>query len=196
MEVTLSKEAKKAYRIFSWLRERFPNADVCTLRHLSVYIARTNDEFDINRDIQIKSSKGVCELLLTNGSEIRFVDNSDDPLFFIVENEDKDVYMTLYVAKQECYNLSTAFAHGTVGYRDWKYEIGSEDYESGNCFIKVYYKNELIEDATSDFNAIVEHDIGLDCIDGLGHLTDIMLKVNLLYNNLRSIQNNKLVRKK
>lgn len=194
--VVLTKEVKIAYSVFSYLREKLPNADICKLRHISVYIARTNDEFDIDRDLHLNLVGGVCELKLSNGSEIRFGSNSDEPLTFIVEKEEEDVYMTLYVSKHEPYNLSTAFVHGTVGFGEWKYEIGSDDYESDICFIRVYYKDNLMEEATSYFKVSTETDIGLDCIDGLGHLTSIMTRVDLLYNNLRMVKNNKLVRKR
>ena len=194
--VVLTKEVKISYSIFSYLREKLSDSDICKLRHISVYIARTNDEFDVDSDLQLNLFGGVCELKLSNGSVIRFGINSYESLTFIVENEEENVYMTLYVSKHEPYNLSTAFVHGTVGFDEWKYEVGSDDYESDICFIKVYYKDKLMEESTSYFKASTDTDIGLDCIDGLGHLTSIMTRVDLLYNNLRRVKNNKLVRKR
>lgn len=194
--VELSKDARKAYRVFSFLREKLPCADVCTLRHISVYIARTNNEFDINRDLQLKLSDDelVCVLLLANGSVIRFATISDAPLDFIVEKAESNVCMKMIVSKNERYNLSTAYVYGDVVSGDWEYLVGSDEYEDDNCFIRVYYKGQLA--TTSYFKVATEDDISLDCIDGLGHLTSIMTRVELLYNNLNSVKNNRLVRKK
>ena len=103
--------------------------------------------------------------------------------------------MILFVSTQDHNNLSTAFAHGIVYYGNWKYIIGSEVVDE-NCFIKVYYKNELMEDATSYFYATCENDITLDCLNGLGYLTTIMMRTELLYSNIQALETSKLVRKK
>lgn len=196
--VTLSKEAKNAYDIFKWLREKLPNADICTLRHIGAYVAVAYDEIDIKRDINLILSvdKMMCNLLLNDGSEIRFENNSQKILNFIVDKRDGDIRMTLSVCMRELNNLHTAMVYGEVISSDWSYIISLDNNEDRICFIKTYYQNKLIENGTSSFKAIINKDIGLDCIDGLGYLTDIMVKMDLLYNNVRSVEKNKLVLKK
>lgn len=198
--VEMTKDSKKTYDIFLWLRKSLPNADVCTLRHVSVYIARTNDEFDINKDLQLVISDGdMCQLFLSNGMVIRFANyDSGNHLNFIVEISDPDVYMTMVVSNHETYNLSTAFVYGTVCMGDFEYLIDSDETDclSEDYFIKVYYKGKIQEEATSYFKVSTENDIGLDCIDGLGHLTSVMTRIHLLYNNLKKIKDKSLVRKR
>lgn len=195
--VTLSKEEKISFGLFSWLRRQLPNADICTLRHLSVYLAMTNDELDIDRDVNliVSMDKTMCNLLIGNRTEIRFENNSDKSLNFVVEKRDLDVNMTLLVSISNL-NNSNSIVLGDVVSGEWRYVIGFDDYENKICFIKTYYKNKLIESGTSYFKIVNNNFIGLDSINGLSYLTDMMIKLDLLYNNVRSANRNKLVRKK
>lgn len=196
--VTLSREEKVAFGVFSWLRRQLPNADICTLRHISSYVAKINDELDIDSDVKliISTDETMCNLLLNDGTEIRFENSSHKSLNFVVERRDLNIFMTLLVSMCDINDLSMARVFGDVVCGDWRYIIGFDDYENKICFIKTYYKNKLIERGTSYFKVSNSDNMGLDSINGLSYLTDAMLKVDLLYNNVRSVNNNKLVRRK
>ena len=196
--VYLSKEAKIAYGIFFKLREKLPKADISTLRHISVYLALTNESLDIDNDLKliVSTDRTMCNLLLSDGTEIRFQNSSDKALNFVIDKRNLGVCMTLFVSTAKPDDLSTIMICGEVLSGDWRYSIGFDDFENKICFIKIYYRNKLIETGTSYFNPSVNRNIGLDCIDGLGYLSDIMVKLDLLYNNVRHVKKNKLVRRK
>jgi len=198
MVLEISKKSKIAFGTFSYLRENLPNTSPYTLRHICAYIARCYDEFDINKDLKLSftnKANTICQLTLSNGSEITFCNFGSNSLDFIIEKGNDELISTTFVSTQDHNSLSTAYAHGIIYYENWKFVIGSE-VDDQNCFIKVYYKNELIENATSYFYATCENDINLDCLNGLEHLTTIMMRIELLYNNLKALDDNKLVRKK
>lgn len=197
MVVTLSKDAKVAYDIFKWLRQQFSNANICTLRHISAYIARTYDAIDINRDIKIIMSLDMtmCSLLLSDGSEFRFVNDGNKEPCFVVGKSNGQIDMMFVVTMLEKDNLSKPSVIGKVVSGDWYYIVDSNSYDNNKNVINVYYKNEFVSDGTSYFDKFVDDNIGLDCIDGLGYLTDVMVRINLLYNNLIRVNNNRLVRK-
>lgn len=196
--VSLSKEAKMAYGIFFWLRKKLPNADICTLRHISVYVAMTNDELDIDNDLKliVSMDETMCNLLLCDGTEIRFENSSHKSLNFVVDKRNLGIGMSLLVSTDKSDDLCTAKVVGEVVSDDWRYVIGSTDNQDKVYFIKTYYKGNLVENGTSYFKASVNEDIHLDCIDGLGYLTDVMVKLDLLYNNVINIKKNKLVKRK
>ena len=196
--VTLSKEEKIAYGMFSWLRKQLPNADVCTLRHISAYVAKTNNELDIDKDVKLIISMDgtMCNLLINDETEIRFENSSHRTLNFVVEKRDSDVFMILVVSTHKNNDLSTASVFGDVICGDWRYIIGFEDYENKICFIRTYYKNKFNESGTSYFKVSNNNNIELDSINGLSYLSEMMVKVDLLYNNARSVNNSKLTRRK
>lgn len=198
MVVTLSKDEKKAYGIFSWLRNRLPDADISTLRHISVYLAKTNDEFDVEKDLEllIFNNGMMYRLCLKDGTEIRFSNNSNESIYLAIEKNDEDIGMTLLFSFDEAKDISKTIVFGSIIYEGWNYVVGLDDFERNICFIKVYKDGKLFEDGTSYFKVSIDSEISLDCIDGLGYLTDIIIRVELLYDNLRSIKNNRLVRKK
>lgn len=198
MIVQLSKESKNAYNIFGYLRNNLPNANPATLRHVSVYLARCYQDFDICSDLQITFKNNLelmCKLLLSDGRIISFSNCENDPLNIVVKKTSDDIDMTLFINQVKLENSEKIYASGIIIHDDWKYIIDSLN-DDENCYIKVYYKEKLLEDATSYFFASDENDIGLDCFDNLGYLTSIMMHVELLYNNIRSLEENKLVRKK
>ena len=196
--VTLSEKEKIIFDVFSWLRKQLPDVDISTLRHISVYLAMTNDQVNIDKDLKLimSTDKTMCNLVLSDGTEIRFANSSHKLLNFVVEKQDLDICMTLLVSMQEINDSSIVMLCGDVVCGDWNYVVGIEDYENKLCFIKTYYKDKLIENGISYFKASVNGETGLDCIDGLGYLTDVMVKLRLLYNNVRNINKNKLVRRK
>ena len=196
--VVLSKQEKIAFNVFNWLRKQLSGVNVCTLRHISAYLAKTNDELDIKKDIRLFVSMDgmMCNILLNDGTEIRFENNSDKLLNFVVEKRDLDVFMNFFVSTYELNDLSTSRVMGYVVYNEWSYIVDLDDFENKICSIKTYYKNKLVEIGTSYFDAISDCEITLDSMDGLDYLTTIMVKLNLLFNNVRSASKNDLVRKK
>ena len=196
--VSLSKESKMAYGIFLWLRKQLPNADICTLRHISVYVAMTSENLDIYNDLKLilSTDRTMVNLLLSDGTEIRFKNNFDKLLSFVVEKRNLGVFMTMFVSADGLDNLYSTKIVGKVVSADWCYVISAADDEDKLYFIKTYYKNNLMKNGTSYFEASVNGDIHLDCIDGLGYLTDVMVKLDLLYNNVINAKKNNLVRKK
>ena len=196
--VSLSKKAKMAYGMFSWLRKQLPNADVCTLRHVSVYVAMTNEELDIANDLNliVSMDETMCNLLLSDGTEIRFENSSHRTLNFVVDKRNLDSHLTLIVSTDESDRLDTTRLLGRVESDGWSYVVGSTDDKNKVYFIKTYYKDNFVESGTSYFIPSINEDIHLDCIDGLGYLTDVMVKLDLLYNNVRSVNNSKLTRRK
>ena len=196
--VSLSDEAKVAYGVFSWLRKQLPKADICTLRHISVYIAVTNDKLDIDNDLKliVSTDETMCNLLLKNDTEIRFENSSKKSLKFVVDKHNEDIYMSLFVSTFYEGDLSSAMILGRVISDDWLYVIKFNNNDDKLCYIETYYKNKILENGISHFKLENNSDIGLDRIDGLGNLTDVMVKLDLLYNNVRNVKINKLVKRR
>lgn len=221
----LSKDEGKAYRTFNWLLKHTKNVNLETLKQISVYLARSNDEFNIFRvgKINFNSNSSCYELLLSNGVKIVF--SAGDIFGFTVSRIDDNILMSVVVSEREKGNLSTANIYGKIRIKDdgmyivtfrpndiydkslkygtinyytedeinWFKEIVDENPEVD--FDIIARKNFIYPFAEkSFFESSSQTDIDLDCFNGC--LTTTMNMVHLLYENVKTIKVNKLVRKK
>lgn len=188
--VVETKIDNKTFQTFHFLRESLPEVNPCIFRHISVYIAKTFEEFDAYSDIQIiLGDNNFYKLVILDGTEITFINDERLQLNFTISKKSINSQLDIIVTTLEENDLSSAYAHGEVSNKELFFTVDfMADNKTG--LIDSYYKG---HHSTSYFDITEERDVNLDCIDGLGHLTTVMLRTNLLYDNLN---NYKLVRKK
>ena len=129
--VELTNITKKEYGMFFYLRKLAPNANIDTLKQISVYIAiSTDDNFDIDKNCSLKmfssSMEDECFLLsIFDGRKILFSNNSSIFGFSVLNyNVDNHIYMESKVYEKHTGDLSTLIVYSEVITRDFgKYVV-------------------------------------------------------------------------
>ena len=95
--VSLSREEKNVYGLYSRFRKCFINANINTLRQICIYICRSNFDGDIYKDIIIKynEDKNSSLIILSNGTQIEFDDMSGNFGFIILKKDGKNTMKTI-----------------------------------------------------------------------------------------------------
>jgi hypothetical protein len=124
--VSLNKIGKKEYSMFLYLRKMAPNANIDTLKQISVYIAvTTNDSFDIDRSCDLKSfdnsKEDECFLLsILDGRKIFFSNNSKAFGFSILNYNIKNhIFMSSEVYEKIVGDLSTLTVYSQIDMKDF-----------------------------------------------------------------------------
>lgn len=187
----------KAFGTFNYLRKKIPSANVATLRHVSVYLARTNDIFDATKDIKINfyNEDKSCLLLLNDGSEIRFSNvNSDSIQFEIdrcVDSSDGLVWMSItaeQLSVKSDDSIPDVQVIGEIIWNDWNYIVSNRCFKIGGTSVETFKSGELIDEEKCEICGLGMSDIHLDSIDGLNYITDVMVITDHLYQVLTKLK--------
>jgi len=222
----LTKDEVKAYRTFNWLRKYTEGVNVEILKQISVYLARSNDEFNVHREakISLNSNNNYYVLFLNDGRKFVFPRRLDNFEFFVTKR-DSDVSMFLFVHELESGNLSStnvygeikvkeegmyvvafrpndlsddSLKYGTINYYtkdeiDWVLEVIDDniDYD-----FDIVVKNNLIYPFAekSYFDILPQRDLKLDIFDG--YISGAMMRTELLFNNIKTLNNTKKLTKR
>ena len=131
MFIVVNDKNDKTYSIYKFLREEAPDANIDTLKQISVYIAvTTNDSFDIDRSCDLKlfdnSKEDECFLLsVLDGRKIIFSNNSKVFGFSILNYNIKNhIFMMSEVYEKIVGDLSTLTVYSQIDTRDFgKYVV-------------------------------------------------------------------------
>ena len=206
-----TNEERKIYEVYKKLMEYAPNANINTLRQISIYIGRLslseNIEFKYNED------RGFSSILLKNGNVIEFNDIFDEFNFSISKKDNKfsmktlvylnnpndlssiNVYSELRIKGYGMYvvtfrpknmNYIDSLKYGIINYYtedeiDWIKEVAEESIDNN---IDLVAKNNGI----FPFSEKIEFDLlmnemGLDCYQGI--IYDVLLYDNMKYIRIR-----------
>lgn len=209
-----TNEERKIYEVYKKLMEYAPNANINTLRQISIYIGRLslseNIEFKYNED------RGFSSILLKNGNVIEFNDIFDEFNFSISKKDNKfsmktlvylnnpndlssiNVYSELRIKGYGMYvvtfrpknmNYIDSLKYGIINYYtedeiDWIKEVAEESIDNN---IDLVAKNNGI----FPFSEKIEFDLlmnemGLDCYQGI--IYDVLSRIDLLYDNMKYIR--------
>lgn len=209
-----TNEERKIYEVYKKLMEYAPNANINTLRQISIYIGRLS----LSENIEFKYSedRGFSSILLKNGNVIEFNDIFDEFNFSISKKDNKfsmktlvylnnpndlssiNVYSELRIKGYGMYvvtfrpknmNYIDSLKYGIINYYtedeiDWIKEVAEESIDNN---IDLVAKNNGI----FPFSEKIEFDLlmnemGLDCYQGI--IYDVLSRIDLLYDNMKYIR--------
>jgi len=129
--VSLTKVSKKEYSMYAYLRNLAPNANIYTLKQISVYIAiSTDDNFNIDDNCNLRmidsSKEDECFVLsISDGRRIYFT-NDLFSFGFTVLNYDinNKIFMSSNVSERIFGDLSTLTVYSEITMKDFgKYVV-------------------------------------------------------------------------
>ena len=185
--VTLTDEERKIYDVFFKLRKKLPNIMIKLLRQISIYIGKSNKDLDFIDIYNINEDS--YEILLNDGRKIRFSSNKFE---FTILKEENNFLMKTTVCEDIDGNL---LIDGIVKKdNDLVYLINSYNSE-GLIVGKIgcYNESGLMIDSSS-FDIVPEIDSPFDIYDGC--IGNFLVRIDLLYDNMKCVFNYKKLRKK
>lgn len=113
--VEFTKEDKKIYGMYTLLRKYAPNANITTLRQISLYVGISTGDFDVNNDCSIFLNENIksYEIVLKDGRKIFFSDALNN-FSFTVFKEDRNIFMSMNVYEVMPGDLSTVNVYGEI----------------------------------------------------------------------------------
>ena len=160
--VSLTSEEKIIYGLYSRFRKCFVNADINTLRQISIYICWSGFNGDIYKDIVIKynEDRNTSSIILSNGTMIEFDDMSDNFGFTISRNDGKSSMKTI-INLSDQNDMSSVNIYGELkvkGYGMYVVTFRPKDLTNENTF-KYASINYYTEDEIEWVREIVGSDI-------------------------------------
>lgn len=129
--VSLTNVSKKEYGMYSYLRNLVPNANIETLKQISVYIAiSTDDNFNVDNNCNLRMIDGSkedesCLLSISDGRKI-FFRNISTYFGFTILNYDinNKIFMSSNVSERVFGDLSTLTVYSDITIKDFgKYVV-------------------------------------------------------------------------
>ena len=170
----MGKDEGKASRTFKWLCKYIKDVNLEVLKQVSVYIARTNEEFNVYRECKINfDNDKFYELLLSNGSVIKIFKEHLNFGFYVFRSNE-DVSMQLIVSEKIKGKMHTANVYCEIRIKD------------NGMYVLSFRPNDMSDDSLK-YGAIhyfteEEIDWALDVIDEeFCYNFDLLTKKHMIY---------------
>ena len=188
--------SKKDIEYFYYiLKNKLPLVNDVSLLQLSNYLFNSNDACFLALDFEVfikeDNHKILYELVFANKTKITFYNDSLKQLNFIIEKNNNEVEYLVCVSTLDN-DLDSSYVHAEINYGKLKFIMGIMG-NNKNGFI------EVIQDGKRRGNEVSYFELENSCDDnfqGINYVTSTILSADLLYTNLSTINEQKLVRNK
>lgn len=223
--VKLTKEEKKMYQIFSLLMGYAIDANITTMKQISIYVAKSTGKFNVNTDcsVSINNESNSYELLLKDGRKIIFSKNSNE-FGFVVLKEEKNISGKVIISERIPGDLTTLSVYSEVKIKDnGMYVITFRPNDMRSNSLKFAYINYYTDDEidwvyeiadgniNNDFDLVAKANSIYPSSDKKdfvvssknnnsfdcfsGILNDVMMMIDLLYDNVKVAMNCKILKR-
>lgn len=215
---SLTEEQKNIYGIYKKLREYAPNANINTLRQISVYIGRVNmvNGWNENFEFKYNESDDTSLIILNNGNIIEFND-MDDEFDFSISNSDNKYSMKTLVYLNNDSDLSSVNVYSELRVKGYGMyvvtfrpknmsDINSLKYGMINYYTEdeIDWVNEIVgNEIDNNFDLIAknngifpfaeksEFDLNMNSMEldcYQGIIYEFLARIDLLYDNMKYVR--------